>query len=33
MASRIGLPAPYAELALARPELPPEVAEELRSLD
>jgi len=30
MADRLGFRAPFAELALARPELPPEVAEELR---
>jgi hypothetical protein len=30
MADRLGLRAPYAELALARSELPPDVAEELR---
>jgi hypothetical protein len=32
MAGRIGLRAPYAELALARPELPQQVADELRGL-
>jgi membrane associated rhomboid family serine protease len=32
MASRMGIRAPFADLALARPELPPEVAEELRDL-
>ena len=31
MANAIGIRAPYAELALARPELPAEVAEELRA--
>jgi len=31
MADRLGIRAPYAELALARPELPPEVADELRA--
>ncbi len=33
MADRIGMRAPYAELAMARPELPPEVAEELRAIE
>lgn len=32
MADRLGLRASFAELALARPELPPEVADELRAL-
>jgi membrane associated rhomboid family serine protease len=32
MASRLGIRAPFADLAMARPELPPEVAEELREL-
>jgi hypothetical protein len=32
MAGAIGVRAPYAELALARPELPPEVADELRTV-
>lgn len=31
MADRLGIRAPYAELALARPDLPPEVADELRA--
>jgi membrane associated rhomboid family serine protease len=31
MADRLGFRAPYAELALARPDLPPEVADELRT--
>jgi len=31
MAVRLGVRAPYAKLALARPELPPEVADELRA--
>ena len=30
MADRLGVQAPYAELALARPEVPPEIADELR---
>lgn len=32
MADRLGIRAPYAEHALARPELPPEVADELRAV-
>jgi membrane associated rhomboid family serine protease len=32
MADRIGVRAPYAEIALARPEIPPDIAEELRSM-
>jgi len=31
MADRIGVRAPFAELALAQPELPPETADELRA--
>jgi membrane associated rhomboid family serine protease len=32
MANLLGIRAPFAELALARPDLPPEVAEELRNI-
>jgi hypothetical protein len=32
MADHLGMRAPFAELALARPDLPTEVAEELRGI-